>query len=191
MSTVPDPTPDLIEQFILAAHGNFARVQELYFQHPAVLNVKFEKFDENALEAAGHMGRRDIAEWLLDQGAPITIYAAAMLGETNRVAAFLEEDASSAGQPGVHGFSVLFHAALGGKIEIAELLEASGGLQGIDPALHGATSSGHLEMASWLLDRGADLNSLDFQGRTAMQVAAERGYENIVALLQARGEKRA
>jgi ankyrin repeat protein len=46
-------------------------------------------------------------------------------------------------------------------------------------------------MASWLLDRGADLNSFDFQGRTAMQVAAERGYENIVALLQARGEKRA
>jgi ankyrin repeat protein len=179
--------PELIEQFVLAAHGNFVRVRELYALEPALLNMKFEKFDENALEAAGHMGRRDIAEWLLAEGAPMTIYAAAMLGDTERVGSFLRADPTLAGRPGVHGFSVLFHAALSGKVEIADLLEAHGGLQGTGAALNGATGFGHLEMARWLLDHGADVNSPDFQGRTPLETATELGLSEIADLLRERG----
>ena len=64
---------ELVEPFVLAAHGNFAKVQELYEQHPEVLNVPWAKFDETALQASSHMGRREIAQYLLSKGAPLNM----------------------------------------------------------------------------------------------------------------------
>jgi ankyrin repeat protein len=176
-------TPELVEQFVLAAHGNFPRVQDLYSQQSDLLNARWEKFDENALEASGHMGRRDIACYLLDNGAPLTIYAAAMLGMEGHVASFLQEDPSLARTPGVHGFSVLYHAALSGKTEIAELLLAQRGDEGKDAALHGAMAGGHVEMARWLLAHGANVNGLNFDGKTPLRVALDNDRSDLAALL--------
>src|SRR5947209_20486402 len=116
------PPKDLVREFVLAAHANLPRVQELYEQDPPLLNCKVPEFDENALEAAGHMGRRDIADYVLEQGAPLTIYAASMLGQRDAVERFLAEDPELAKRPGVHGFSVMYHAALSGDTTIAELV---------------------------------------------------------------------
>jgi ankyrin repeat protein len=186
-SAVMDSSQELVEQFVLAAHGNLARVKDLHSQHPGLLNTKWEKFDENALEAAGHTGRRDIADYLLTSGAPLTIYAAAMLGTEDRVAAFLQANPLLARTPGVHGFSVLYHAALSGNVEIAELLSAQGGEIGQDAALHAATSGNHLAMATWLLSHGANVNGLNFEGKTPLQVANESGRGDLAALLTQHG----
>src|SRR5215472_7477999 len=141
---------ELVEPFVLAAHGNFAKVQELYEQHPAVLNVPWAKFDETALQASSHMGNREIAQYLLSKGAPLNICAAAMLGMQAEVAAFLARDRSLANARGAHGIPLLFHAAMSGQTEITELLLAHGGGEGIDAALHGAVNFGHKEMVEWL-----------------------------------------
>jgi uncharacterized protein len=186
-STVVDASPDLVEEFVLAAHGNLANVKDLHAQHPELLNAKWEKFEENALEAAGHMGRRDIAGFLLENGAPLTIYAAAMLGEKDRVAEFLHANLSLARTPGVHGFSVLYHAALSGNVEIAELLLAQGGDVGQDAALHAATVGDHRTMATWLLVHGADVNALNFAGKKPVQVARESGFDDMATLLTEHG----
>ena len=45
---------------------------------------------ETALGAAGHMGRRDIAEVLLARGARLDVFAAAMLGQADIVRAIVE-----------------------------------------------------------------------------------------------------
>ena len=74
-----------IAEFVLAAHNDLAKVQFLHRQNPALLNACYLKFDETALQAAGHMGERDIANYLLTAGAPLTVFAAAMLGETEAV----------------------------------------------------------------------------------------------------------
>jgi len=182
-----DPLADLIKEFVLAAHGNFDRVRELYQLHPEVLNCKFLEFDENALEAAGHMGRRDIAIWLLDRGAPPTIYAAAMLGQKDSVERFLAEAPERGRRPGVHGFSVLFHAALSGDTEIADILLARGGDVGLGAALHAAVSARHLEMAEWLLVHGAPVNSPNFQGETPLAVALRTDRDAIAELLRRHG----
>jgi uncharacterized protein len=182
-----DSNQDMVEPFVLAAHGNLARVRDLHTQHSELLNTKWEKFDENALEAAGHMGRRDIAGFLLENGAPLTVYAAAMLGEEDRVAEFLQENPSLARTPGVHGFSVLYHAGLSGNVEIAELLLAQGGDVGQDAALHAATAGDHRIMATWLLVHGADVNALNFEGKKPLQVARELGYEDMATLLTEHG----
>lgn len=174
---------ELVGEFVLSAHGNMERVLELLSQHPDLLNMKWERFDENALEAAGHMGRRDIAGYLLERGAPMTIYSAAMLGREDLVAEYLREDPSLARTPGVHGFSVLYHAALSGNVALAELLLTYGGDNGKDAALHAAISGDHPAMATWLLEHGANANALNFEGKTPLQVARESGWDDLVALL--------
>jgi hypothetical protein len=70
---------------------------------------------ESPLGAASHVGHRGIAEFLLERGARIDIFAAAMLGMKDVVKAFV------AAQPGVqrnlgpHGIPLLAHAKAGGK----------------------------------------------------------------------------
>jgi ankyrin repeat protein len=179
---------ELVEPFVLAAHGNFAKVQELYEQHPEVLNVPWAKFDETALQASSHMGRREIAQYLLSKGAPLTICAAAMLGMQDEVAAFLARDRSLANARGAHGIPVLFHAAMSGQTEVAALLLAHGGGEGIDTALHGAVNFGHIEMVKWLLEHGVtNVNAPNYEQKTPLRVATELGYTDIAELLRARG----
>src|SRR5579859_8140754 len=120
LSSTVRPTEEQVQAFVLAAHGNFEKVQALYDQDPSLLNEKFTRFDENALEAAGHTGRREIALYLLGKGAPVTVYSAAMLGDLVAVEEFLAADPELARKPGVHGISLLFHAALSGNVELAE-----------------------------------------------------------------------
>ena len=179
---------EVVEPFVIAAHGNFAKVQELYEQHPEALNVPWAKFDETALQASSHMGRREIAQYLLSKGAPLTICAAAMLGMQAEVAAFLKQDASLANARGAHGIPVLFHAAMSGQTGVAELLLASGGGEGIDTALHGAVNFGHIEMVRWLLARGVtNVNAPNYEQKTPLRVATELGHTEIAELLRARG----
>jgi hypothetical protein len=93
-------------------------VKELVKSHPALVNAWWDwGFGdwESPLGAASHVGQRGIAEFLLERGARIDIFAAAMLGLTAVVQAFV------AAQPGVqrtlgpHGITLLAHAKAGGK----------------------------------------------------------------------------
>jgi ankyrin repeat protein len=178
---------EVIRPFVLAAHGDLATVTELLAREPRLLNAVYEEFDETALAAAAHTGQAAIANHLLAAGAPLTICAAAMLGQTDRVAAFLRADASQASSNGAHGIPLLFHAALSGRTEMADLLVAHGGGQGRDAALHGATRPGHTAMVRWLLERGAAVNTPNFQGKTPLQVALEAGHHEIADLLRQYG----
>lgn len=188
MRTTEEPAPQLVEAFVLAAHGAAAKVRALHRAHPALLNARYAKFNETALAAAGHMGNREIAVYLLDAGAPPTIFAAAMLGRAERVAAFLDADPALARADGVHGISILYHAALSGRPEIAKLLVARGGGRGADRALHAAVKSGAPAMVTWLLARGvAEVNVADFAGKTPLRAAIERGAGGIAALLRRHG----
>ena len=189
-NTTAAVSQELVEPFVLAAHGNLARVQELYAQHPEVLNVPWAKFDETALAAASHMGNREIAHFLLSQGAPLTVCAAAMLGMQDELAAFLEQDSSLSNARGAHGIPILFHAAMSGQIEVAELLLKHGGGEGINTALHGAVNLGHTAMVEWLLAHGVtDVNAPNYEQKTPLRVATELGHSEIAGLLRARGAK--
>ena len=183
MTTAP-VDQELVGQFVTAAHGQEEQVRALLSSHPELLNERYARFDETALEAAAHMGRRDIAELLLDAGAPLTICAAAMLGRHAAVAAFLAQDPRLAHVRGAHGIPLLFHAAMSGDVALAELLVAHGGDAAIGDALHGAVLYSRLAMAAWLLEHGADLDRPNFQGLTALEAARERGDAAMVALLE-------
>ena len=61
------------------------------------------------------MGRRDIVELLLEKGARIDIFCAAMMGQLEAVKAFLILQPKLIDAKGPHGFTLHFHAQVGGK----------------------------------------------------------------------------
>jgi ankyrin repeat protein len=188
MSTTVELSPELVQEFVISAHGNFPKVQEMLEKEPGLLNEKWKDFDENALEASGHMGRADIMNYLLDRGAPLTVFAAASLGNAEDVAAFMRENpALAANTPGVHGISLLFHAALSGNVEVAKMLVANGGVESAGHALHAAIVYGHRDMVVWLLDKGGDPDTLDWQNKTTLDVALARGHNEVADLIRERG----
>jgi len=189
MST-QSPPQELVEQFVISAHFNLARVKELYGQHPELLNVKWEKFDESALAAASHTGQRAIAKYLLAKGAPMVVCTAAMLGDAGAVTSFLQDDPSLANARGAHDIPIMFHAAMSGQTDVTELLLEHGGGEGIDSALHGAIMYGHTEMVKWLLAHGAtDVNVPNYEGKTPLKVAVERDNQEIAEVLREHGGK--
>jgi ankyrin repeat protein len=178
------PNREEIEEFVIAAHGNFPKMKELLAANPALLHTRWDKTKEMAIEAAAHVGNQEMANYLLSKGALLDICTAAMLGMKDKVALFLETDAKLAKAKGAHGIPVLFFAALSGKTEIAELLISHGSHEGVDGALQGAVRLGHAAMVKWLLARGAKTNTKDFQGKTPLEVATERKDTEIINLLK-------
>jgi len=128
METKPAIEASLVQQFVGNAHGDLDRVKELLAQEPALINACWDWGGgdfETALGAASHMGRRDIAEFLLENGARLDLFAAAMLGKLDIVKATLDAFPEAIRTPGPHGIPLIAHAKAGGEDakEVLELLE--------------------------------------------------------------------
>ena len=124
-------SPELVHQFVNDAHGDLDSVGKLLAREPALVNSSWDWGGgdwETGLGAAAHMGRRDIAELLLGEGARIDLFAAAMLGKLEIVQAVVADDPSVIDLPGPHGIKLLVHARKGGKeaAEVVKFLQAAG-----------------------------------------------------------------
>lgn len=108
----------LVQDFVIYAHSELDMVKRLLEKEPALLNAAMDWGAgdwETGLGGASHMGRRDIALFLLDKGARIDLFCAAMLGQLDAVKAFLTLQPKLIDAKGPHGFSLHFHAQVGGK----------------------------------------------------------------------------
>jgi hypothetical protein len=115
---VPRQDPKLVAEVVGKSHVDINRVKELVKTHPALVNAWWDwGFGdwESPLGAASHVGRRNIAEFLLENGARIDIFAAAMLGYTDVVKAFVTAQPGVQRRLGPHGITLLAHAKAGGK----------------------------------------------------------------------------
>jgi hypothetical protein len=109
------------------AHGNLDRVRELIAEHPTSVNAAWDWGGgdwETPLGAAAHMGRRDIAEFLLEHGARIDLFAAAMLDRVDIVRAIVSAYPEMSSALGPHGIPLLAHAESGGAERVLALLAA-------------------------------------------------------------------
>jgi hypothetical protein len=100
------------------AHGDLEAVKALLTELPTLVNAVWDWGGgdfESAIGAAAHMGRRDIAEYLLTHGARIDLYAAAMLGQLEVVKAILAANPEARRVPGAHGIPLIVHAQQGGE----------------------------------------------------------------------------
>lgn len=122
---------DIVKEFVGAGHGNLARVKEMLGNHP---NLLFSRYDwgngdfEEAIEGAGHVGNKDIANYLIEQGARVNLYVLTMLGKTSLVKPVLEMYPQLVFGKGPHGFTLLHHANRGGDeaLELAEYVKSKG-----------------------------------------------------------------
>ncbi|MEK6750907.1 MAG: ankyrin repeat domain-containing protein [Chloroflexota bacterium] len=118
MDTKPALDLKLVEEFVGVSHGNFDRVKELLTQEPALVNATWDWGGgdfETALGAAAHMGNKAIANYLLENGARIDVFAAAMLGKLEIVKAALSAYPEALDTPGPHGIPLIIHAEAGGE----------------------------------------------------------------------------
>lgn len=134
MSEAPSTIdPGLVQEFVGKAHGDLDAVAGLLAEEPALVNASWDWGGgdwETGLGAAGHMGRRDIALYLLERGARLDVFAAAMLGEVEIVQSTLDAFPTMRDSLGPHGIPLVEHARVGGEearpvLDLLESLEVA------------------------------------------------------------------
>ncbi len=111
-------SPDQIRDFVGKAHADIDYVRAALAQHPSLVDAAWDWGDgdwETGLGAASHIGRRDIAELLIEHGGEMTIFAAAMLGDLETVKSILARDPKAIHRSGSHGIPLDRHAFVGGR----------------------------------------------------------------------------
>ena len=121
-----------VKRFVIAGHVNLAAVKAMLAEEPKLINgaIDWGNGDfETALGGASHMGRRDIAEYLLEHNARMDIFAATMLGKIDIVKAAVAAFPNIVHVPGPHGIPLVMHAEKGGVLakEVLEFLRPLAG----------------------------------------------------------------
>lgn len=109
----PSMNDEMVSGIVGASHGNFEKVKQLVTQRPELAGASWDwGFGdwETALGAASHVGRRDIAEFLMANGARPDIFTYAMLGMQKSVQEIIETVPGIQTHHGPHGITLLQHA---------------------------------------------------------------------------------
>lgn len=182
-----------------AAEKNYPELAELLVTAGADINAEVS-WGMTPLQWAANMGSREVAEILLARGAAaqLNMWAAAGLGMLDVVQNFWDSASPSTLKPGA------------GQTRTRDLTPQSGksGQPG-DPALgdgkwgkapppesyqeliseafYIAARNGHVEVAGFLLEKGADINCRGFFGAPGLHWAAIHGHKAMVEFLISHG----
>jgi hypothetical protein len=127
-----EPLPaEKVKEFVLAGHGNFEKVKTMLLEFPSILYATWDWKDgdfETAIEGAGHVGNKEIANYLIAAGARTNMFVLTMLGKTQIVKPFLETYPAYINARGPHGLTLLHHAQKGGEDakELLDFIESKG-----------------------------------------------------------------
>jgi ankyrin repeat protein len=191
----------LTEQWAFVGKGHFdlEAIQRGLAAHPELVHASATT-TELAVEAAGHVGQREIVELLLEHGAAYSMPAAIVRGKPAEITALLDHEPDRIHERGPHDFPLLWYPVLvGGSLELAELLLARGAEIEMQhylgtTALHLAAAHGQRDMVALLLERGADPHrrgrKFEREGQTAREAALAEGHEDIGRLLEDHASRR-
>lgn len=178
---------DKVREFVIAAHQDLAKVQDIYAENPELIDEAMEwrpGQTESPLQAAAHTGQRGIAEFLLEKGATPNMVAYAMLGDEEKFNAMLAQDPDNINEIGAHNFSLMFHAAFGGNLAIIETIYQQVPDVDLGSALLASVMANKVEAIRWYIAHDAPLTATDFQGRTALEMAVENEADTLITLLK-------
>jgi hypothetical protein len=169
----PRQDMDLVASFVGLAHKdrNLDQVAEMVARDPKLVYASWDWGGgdwETGLGGASHVGSRKMARFLLEKGARIDAFCAAMLGERDVVMALVAADAGVVNARGPHGYCLLYHAAISGDTAIADVLNPhiTARARDFNQSLSAAVRDGNLEMTAWLLKEGvSDPNLEDALGK--------------------------
>lgn len=120
---------ETVKEFVGVSHGQFDRVKEMLENDHLLLHVSYDWGGgdfESGIEAAGHVGNKEIATYLLSKGARYSIYLASMLGHIEVVKQVLTFNPALLNSKGPHGFTMLHHARKGEATSVEEYLLSLG-----------------------------------------------------------------
>ncbi|HEV8490968.1 MAG TPA: ankyrin repeat domain-containing protein [Candidatus Angelobacter sp.] len=182
-----------------AAEKNYPELAELLVTAGADINAEVS-WGMTPLQWAANMGSRDVAKILLAHGAApqLNMWAAAGLGMLDVVQSFwdsalpstlkpgadqtrardLSPQSGKSGQPGDPGLG-------DGKWGKAAPPESYAKL--VSDAFYIAARNGHVEVAKFLLEKGADINCRGFFGAPGLHWAAIHGHKTMVEFLIGHG----
>lgn len=115
---------ELVKDFVIKGHNDLEGTKKLLEESPGLLNAAWDWGGgdfETALGGAGHMGRADIAEYLISKGARMDIFVASMLGKLDIVKGIAAAYPEVLNSRGPHTLSLVFHAEKGGPKALAVL----------------------------------------------------------------------
>jgi hypothetical protein len=107
----------LVSSFVGASHSNLNKVKGLAEECP---NLIYSSTDwvggdfECVMETAGHVGGKEIVEFLINKGARPSLHASTVMGKPNITPPLLEASPSMMSDLGVQDFTLL-HCAPRGK----------------------------------------------------------------------------
>lgn len=145
-----------LDIFASASLGLKERVRQLLKYHPELVTARLP-FGATPLHMAAEEGQREMADYLVREGAPVDLVCAAELGRSDDVSRLIERD--------------------------PETINKKGGSFGYTP-LHSASSRGFRDLARLLIVRGAEVNATDdmFE-KTPLGEALYYGNESMARLL--------
>ena len=128
---VPDRGPRLdletVNQFVIAGHFNLVKVKEMLAKEPKLINSAWDWGGgdwETALGGASHVGNREIAEFLIKNGARMDVFAAAMLDKIDFVKAAVKAFSENRSILGPHGITLYAHAEKGKAAKVLKYLDS-------------------------------------------------------------------
>jgi hypothetical protein len=130
----PALSADMVKEFVGAAHVDLEKTKSMLAAEPGLVNATWDWGGgdfEQAIGGAGHMGRKDIADFLISQGARMDIFVAAMLGDLDLVQSYLKAQPHQRHARGPHGIPLLVHAQMGAKNGVKEAADVIQFLQSL------------------------------------------------------------
>lgn len=193
--SAPPTDTALVKDFVGQAHRrNIEPIKELLAREPSLIYASYDWGGgdwENAIQAAAHTGGREMALYLLERGARLDLFAAAMLG-------YVEVLKSAANSPGfiaargAHGIPLLSHAVAGKARGAVDFLLVSGAdvnarhNNGMT-ALMIAVQTGDRDSVQLLLSKGADPNAKANDGRSVLGISLKANQTQIAGDLRSSG----
>jgi ankyrin repeat protein len=143
----------------------------------------------SALMMALYMSRRDMADAIRAHAGDLDVFEAASYGDSQRLTALVDGDASLLGAYSTDGFTPLHFAGFFNQEAAADVLLARGApvdaVTRNDMAnqpLHAAAAGGNVSICRKLIAAGADVNARQHGGFTPLHEAVLRGDRAMVEL---------
>jgi uncharacterized protein len=179
----------LVPFFHAVKQGDRPTVEAMLAENPQLAGMR-DQSGLSAVLAALYYQQPEIADLLIDRGAPLNLFEAAAAGRIAVVREILDQAPDRVNARAADGFQPLGLACFFGHTALAEFLlergaevsAPSSNLLNVQP-IHSAAAGQHLEIVRLLLDHGADPNARQADGYTPLHSAAQNGQAAMVRLL--------